>query len=135
VADATEWYLRVQRELIQKMMARMQALKDQLEKQSVGLVAPVAALLRRMLCGAAGRAQSKRRPRGTDFRSSILKRNCKRPAITINGTATAANITVGVRETQRPTDHVDPYPLFVSVVHLENGKTSDLCLARRSKSS
>lgn len=32
VADATEWYLRVQRELIQKMMARMQALKDKLEK-------------------------------------------------------------------------------------------------------
>jgi len=31
VADATEWYLRVQRQLIQKMMARMQTLKDKLE--------------------------------------------------------------------------------------------------------
>jgi hypothetical protein len=33
VADAGEWFLRVQRELIEKMMARMQGLKDKLEEK------------------------------------------------------------------------------------------------------
>ena len=33
VADAAEWFLKVQRELIQKMMVKIEALRDKLDKK------------------------------------------------------------------------------------------------------